>query len=120
MVFSLYKLFLLVVVSRQLCLSTAFVFPSTSTATSASSPHVTFLPSSVTADDMLTSSRPQLAFLSAERTALNTKMPKLHVEDSELGDVADIILELKELLTPEPAVLSSMGKLLELAFHLQN
>jgi hypothetical protein len=37
------------------------------------------------------------------------------VADSELGDVVDIMLEMRELLVPEPSVLTSMGKLLEVA-----
>jgi hypothetical protein len=144
MVLSFCKLSLLVI-AGQLCLSSGFVFPSTSTApSSASSLPKTFLPSSVTADDMLTSTRrPNLPFRFTERAARSTQPPvipvavqntrtsgsrrrslpklDLHVEDSELGDVVDIILELRELLVPEPSALASMGKLLEVTLlHMTN
>jgi hypothetical protein len=136
MVLSFCKLLLLVVVAGQLCLSTGFVIPSTGTAASATTaPPRTFLPSSVSADDMLTTTRqPNLPFVFTEKAALSTqppvvidvrsntggirrRLPKLHIhiEDSELGDVVDIVLELRELLVPEPSVLASMGKLLEVA-----
>jgi hypothetical protein len=114
---------LLLVVAGQLCLSTGFVVPSTSTAPSASSPARTFLPSSVTAGDTLLSNprQPNLPFIFTERAELNTQapvsLPKLHIHvaDSELGDVVDIMLEMRELLVPEPSALASMGKLLEVA-----
>jgi hypothetical protein len=130
MVLSFCKL-LLLVVAGQLYLSTGFVVPSTSSAPSASSPPRAYMSSSVTAGDMLTTRQPKLPFIFTERAALNTQPPviavrssgtrrslprlHLHVEDSELGDVVDIILELRELLVPEPSVLASMGKLLEVA-----
>ena len=131
MVLSFLKL-LLVVVTGQLCLSTAFVIPFTSTpARSTSFPPGTFLPSSVlTADNALTTCQqqpPNLPFVFSDRAALSTQSPPLiavrsttlpklhlHIEDSELGDMVDIVLEMRELF-PEPSVLASMGKLLEVA-----
>jgi hypothetical protein len=135
MVLSFCKL-LLLMVAGQLCLSTGFVVPSKSAAPSATAPPRSFLPSSVTADDTLTTTQhlPNLPFIFTQRAALSTQPPvitvdvqsstsgtrrslpklHLHIEDSELGDMVDIILEMRELL-PEPSVLASYGKLLEVA-----
>jgi hypothetical protein len=145
MVLSFSKLLLLVVAGGQLCLSTAYVFPSTSTTarpSSTTSAATTFLPQGVLQlnDDRFTNNRlPKLPFQFTQRAAassLNTqqspvmsavrssdtprRLPKLHlhVEDSELGDVVDMILELGEHLVPEPSVLATMGKILEVALQM--
>lgn len=132
MLLSFLKLILLIV-AGQLWLSTGFVVPSTTSNApcSATAPPRTFLPSSVTADDMLTTrqQQPNLPFIFTQRatqpppviavrsnTSGTRSLPKLHlhIEDSELGDMVDIVLEMRDLL-PEPSVLASMGKLLEVA-----
>jgi hypothetical protein len=122
MVLSFSKL-LLLVVAGQLSLATGFVFPSTTKAPTAFSSPITFFPPGIVIDnDKLTGRHTHVPEIAVEGTGTRRSLPKLHlhVEDSELGDVVDIILEMRELLVPEPSVLASMTKILEMSLQMSN
>jgi hypothetical protein len=122
MVLSFSKL-LLLVVAVQLSVSTGFVFPSSTKAPTAFSSPITFFPPGILdGNDKLTGRHTHVPETVVEGTGTRRSLPKLHVhvEDSELGDMVDIFLEMRELLVPEPSVLASMTKVLEMSLQMTN
>jgi hypothetical protein len=119
MVLSFSKL-LLLVAAGQLSLSTGFVFPFLNKAPSALSSPITFFPPGIFDNDKLTARHTHVPEIAVESSATGRSLPTLHVhvEGEELGDVVDVILEMRELLVPEPSVLASMTKILEMSLQM--